>query len=166
MHDPGFVPTGANPKNSFLIKLNRAIVFGSIRFLSRIAGPAHDLRRQLSDSGDELLPCGPHWRGEKASGFGRWETSSFPAAAKRRTPCRPSRPTAKFSAVQSLENPQNAERISILRAPVPQAGGPRTEEEARRATGSAARAIRATALEGSKRPGRKLQKKGKSRLTS
>ena len=34
-----------------------------------------------------------------------------------------SRATGKFSALQSLENSQNAERISILGEPVPQAEG-------------------------------------------
>jgi len=47
-----------------------------------------------------------------------------------------SRPRRKFSGLQSLENSQNGERISILREPVPRAGGsPGVKAKAQRAGG-------------------------------
>jgi hypothetical protein len=104
-------------------------------------------------------------RGGKASGL---ETMrNVLVSGGRRTPVARKpvsalRPTAKFSALQSLENAQNAERISILRERVPRG---RRNIPRRRAKG--ARAIaRATALEGSNRPGRKLQKKAPKALKS
>ena len=65
-------------------------------------------------------------RGGKASGL---ETlGNVVVSGRRRTPLvrKPtsaSRPRGKFSALQSVENAQNAERISILREPVPIGGG-------------------------------------------
>jgi hypothetical protein len=48
------------------------------------------------------------------------------------------RAAAKFSALQSLENSRNGETISILREPVPQAGGtPGAEQEGASAGGAA-----------------------------
>src|SRR5277367_3885780 len=93
-------------------------------------------------------------RGGKASGL---ETlgNVKPASA--------SRPRGKFSALQSIENAQNAERISILREPVPigRRNGLAPTRKARRAADAgeqgAGAIARATALEGSNRPGRKLR---------
>ena len=46
---------------------------------------------------------------------------------------------AKFSCLQSLENSQNGERISIFRGPIPQAGGtPHTNHGGRGARSAAA----------------------------
>jgi hypothetical protein len=102
-------------------------------------------------------------RGGKASGL---ETlgNVKPASA--------SRPRGKFSALQSVENAQNAERISILREPVPigRRNGLAPTRKARRAADAgeqgAGAIARATALEGSNRPGRKLQKKAPKALKS
>jgi hypothetical protein len=64
--------------------------------------------------------------------------------------------------LQSLENAQNAERISILREPVPQAGGtPGADDEARRATGAGGGARDRQGLDSIRR---KVAKKGKKGL--
>jgi hypothetical protein len=67
------------------------------------------------------------WRGERASGVETIGNVVF--SGRRRTqgarkPVSSSRPAAKFSALQSFENAQNAEEISNLPEPVPEAGGP------------------------------------------
>jgi hypothetical protein len=64
------------------------------------------------------------WRGERASGREMVGGIVVPVGAAPIAGNRTSawRPTGKFSALQSLENPQNAERISVLREPVPRAG--------------------------------------------
>jgi hypothetical protein len=103
----------------------------------------------------------------------RWETSSFPAVAERRS--RGSRPRrhdreGNFSPCKALKTHKNAERISLLRKPVPigrQNGLAPTGKARRVAGGKGDRAItRATALEGLIRPGRKLQKKAPKALKS
>jgi hypothetical protein len=71
-------------------------------------------------------------RGEGASRRRAIGNSSLPAVSARhvRNPQSALRGAAKFSALQSLENSQNGETISILREPIPQAGGtPRAEQE-------------------------------------
>jgi hypothetical protein len=64
------------------------------------------------------------WRGERASGREMVEGIVVPVGAAPIAQNRKSawRADGKFSVVQSLENPQNAEGISILREPVPRAG--------------------------------------------
>ena len=64
------------------------------------------------------------WRGERASGREMVGGIVVPVGAAPIARNRKSawRPTGKFSALQSLENSQNAEGISVLREPVPQAG--------------------------------------------
>jgi hypothetical protein len=113
------------------------------------------------------------WRGEKASGLATM--GNVVVSGRRRTPlarqpASASRPRGKFFALQSLENAQNAERISLLRKPVPigrQNGLAPTGKARRAAGGKGDRAItRATALEGLIRPGRKLQKKAPKALKS
>ena len=64
------------------------------------------------------------WRGERASGREMVGGIVVPVGAAPIARNRKSawRPTGKFSALQSIENSQNAEGISILREPVPCAG--------------------------------------------
>ena len=85
---PHFVPSWVNPKKILSRKRTRAIAFGSTRFLSRVAEPAHDLGRQRSDRVEE--PCAaararPHVAKQKASVSRRSEPSLFPAVAERRS---------------------------------------------------------------------------------
>jgi hypothetical protein len=103
---------------------------------SQVAEPAYDLRRQCSIAATS--PAGRRafarmWRAVRASGrdaMGDHVASAFgrtPLAGKMGSAARPRR---KFSALQSVENSQNAERISILREALAWAGGtPGAKEE-------------------------------------
>jgi hypothetical protein len=135
----------------FLRKRIRVRVFGSTRFTSRVAEPAHDPRRQRSDRGDEpraRRAFARMGRAERASGR---DPIGDVASRRGRTPVArmmgsAARTRRKFSALQSLEKSQNAERISILREPVPRAGErPRTPRRKARHAGGAAREPEKTA---------------------
>ena len=83
------------------------------------------------------------WRSEKASGLAT--IGIVVVSGRRRTPvarktASASRPRRKFSALQSLENAQNAEKISLLRKPVPigRQNGLAPTGKARRAAGAGA----------------------------
>ena len=103
----------------FLIKRIRVRVLGSTRFTSRVAEPAHDPRRQRSDRDDE--PCATarvraHGASRKSVGARhdrrrRFRPGRTPVARMMGSAARSRR---KFSALQSLENSQNAERIAIF----------------------------------------------------
>ena len=108
---------------------------------SRSRRMAYEDSVQIAASGLERLPAPARMRrGETASDretMGRVAASGRGGTPITRTTASASRPTGKFSALQSFENSQNAEEISILRGPVSPAGGPHAaSRKARRASGA------------------------------
>jgi len=105
-------------------------------FHLRVAEPVYDPRRQRSDRGDE--PCAT--AGVRARTEWREKVGTRHCGRRRRFRRKPdagraedgskARSRRKFSGLQSLENSQNGEGISILREAVPWAGGtPGAKEE-------------------------------------
>jgi len=86
----------------------------------------HD--QQLSDRGDEPSAAAPSRGVATRVSVARQSMRDFVVSGRRQTPAAQNaesalRPRRKFSGLQSIEDSQNGERISILRKAVPWAGG-------------------------------------------
>jgi hypothetical protein len=132
----------ADGGNVFLRKPIRARVFASTPGSPRGSrrrrmGNDHSVQIAATSSGRRRA-LARMWRGERASGREMVGGIVVPVGAAPIARNRKSawRPTRKFSALQSIENPQNAERISILREPSPHAGIAAPTRKERRALGT------------------------------
>ena len=130
-------------KDRFLERRIWAMIGQSTRFPSRVVEPTHDPRGQRSDRGDEprvtaprVRRCATAWeRGlTVVSGKGRASAAGMSGSAFL--------PERKFSALQGLENSQNAEGISILCEPGPGLAETASAEDERRDARSALLTIR------------------------